>query len=304
MNTNQLLSFLVLTETNSYQKTAEQLHYSRSTVMEHIRALEQELGATLISTQDRKLIPTAAGERFRVHAQSMMQTYQNALVDAMASSGNQNLRVITSETLGLYFLNVPLSDLASCYPDMDLSVQFVPSQELQEHLLKDEADIAVQFSGHIWDTPPAIGLKRVKIYSDEAVFFTNPNSQLAHKENCCIQDLTGTRFILTMKGGIYSEHLARIYKETGVHITSMKYIDSGSLLKQFVSNHDCVSMLSKRVIQKELDCGELVELTLLNEKLLSDIIVLYPSKGEKNPVLKDFVRFMTRYLNLPKQQPK
>lgn len=40
MNTNQLLSFLTLAETNSYQKTAERLHYSRSTVMDHIRTLE------------------------------------------------------------------------------------------------------------------------------------------------------------------------------------------------------------------------------------------------------------------------
>lgn len=296
MNTNHLISFLVLTETNSYQKAAEQLHYSRSTVMEHIRALEQELGTSLIYSQDRKLLPTAAGERFRVHAQSIMQTYQQALVEAMTFSDNKKLRIITAETLGLYFLNTPLLKLIQTYPEFDLSVQFVPANESQERLLKGEADIAIQFSGQFWDTMPAIGLKKEKLCQDESVFFANPSSWLAKKPERDIQDLINTKFILTRKDGIYSGHLARILKDTGVRIVPMQYIDSGPLLKQFVINHDCVSILSRRVIQRELDSGELVELPLLEEKLMADVIALYPSRDEKNPTLRHFIRLAAYHM--------
>lgn len=297
MNTNQLLSFLTLAETNSYQKTAERLHYSRSTVMDHIRTLEQELGTALVFNQDRKLVLTAAGERFRNSAQSMMQIYQNAMVDAMTVSGNQKLRVITSETLGLYFLNRPLSKLIAAYPEIDLSVQFVPSHELQDRLRRDEADLAVQFSGHAWDVLPAVGLTQVKLGKDEAVFFANPKAWITQKENRCIQDLAQTRFILTLKGGVYSGHLVRLYKETGVHIVPTQYIDSGPLLKHFVLHHDCVSMLSRRVIAEEPERGELVELPLAPEPLLTDVVALYPPKGEKNPALQDFIRLTIRQLN-------
>lgn len=112
----------------------------------------------MVFSQDRKLVLTAAGERFRNSAQSMMQSYQNAMVDAMTVSGNQKLRVITSETLGLYFFNRPLSKLIAVYPEIDLPVQFVPSHKLQDRLRQDEADLAVQFSGPAWDVLPAVEL--------------------------------------------------------------------------------------------------------------------------------------------------
>ncbi|HCT92157.1 MAG TPA: LysR family transcriptional regulator, partial [Lachnospiraceae bacterium] len=47
MNTNQLATFLTLLQKRSYQKTAQDLHYSRSTAMDHINSLELELGTKL-----------------------------------------------------------------------------------------------------------------------------------------------------------------------------------------------------------------------------------------------------------------
>lgn len=296
MNTNHLMSFLILAETCSYQKAAEQLHYSRTTIMEHVRALEQELGTPLVSSQGRKLLPTAAGERFRVHAQSIMQTYQAALVEAMTLSDNQRLRIVTIETLGLYFLNAPLLDLIKRYPGIDLSVRFAASHEIQEMFQRDEADIAVLFSGQPWAPVPSLGLRQVRICGDEAVFFSNPDSWLAKKEDRRIEDLIHTQFILTKKDGIYSSHLTSIYKKTGVRVMSMQYIDSGPLLKQFVLNHDCVSMLSRRVIEEELRAGTLVELPLMEEPLMTDVVALYPASAENNSTLKHFIRMMTHHL--------
>lgn len=92
-------------------------------------------------------------------------------------------------------------------------------------------------------------------------------------------------------------HLVRLCKETGVHIVPTQYIDSKPLLKHFVLHHDCVSMLSRRVIAEELERGELVELPLAPEPLLTDVVALYPPRGEKNPALQDFIRLTIRQLN-------
>lgn len=297
MNTNYLISFLSLAETNSYQKTAEHLHYSRSTIMEHIHALEQELGVTLIQSQGRKLITTPAGERFKIHARKIVQTYQNALLEAMTFSNKQRLRIITIETIGLFFINTAIMKLIQTYPELDLSVQFVSPSKMQEMLLKNEADIAILFSNPPWDAVSSSGLKVEKICSDEAIFFANPNSWIAQKTDCSVRDLEMTKFILTKKDGIYSGHLMRLFKETGIHVVSMQYIDSGPLLKQFVINNDCVSMLSKRVIEEELRNHTLIEILPQEEKLMTDVIALYPYSTEENSMIKRFIRLISYHLN-------
>ena len=296
MNTNQILSFLTLAELGSYQKAAVQTHYSRSTVMEHIQALERELGVALFGHQGRCLVLTPAGKRFRLHAQTMFQVYQEALSDAMTSSANQSLRVMTIETLGLYFLPTPLSRLLSHHPELDLSVQFATSNTFLDELRRGEADIAFQFAGPNWSFIPASEFRQVPICRERVVFFANPTACLARKPDLSIRDLADARLILTKKDGIYNRFLRDIQRDTGLRFTPLQYIDSGSLLKQFVMDHDCVSLLSRRVIQEELDSGKLVELPLLEEELVTDVVALFPAAAEENSSLQELLQLAVKTL--------
>lgn len=296
MNTNQLLSFLALAELGSYQKAAARVHYSRSTVMEHIQSLERELGTVLFARQGRSLALTPAGKRFQTHARAMFQTYQEALADAMTCSENQSLRVMTIETLGLYFLTGPLSRLLSHHPELDLSVQFTPSNTFLEELRRGEADVAFQFAGPDWSFIPSPEFRQVPICREKVVFFANPTAWLARKPDPSIRDLADARLILTKKDGIYQYFLRGICRDTGLRFMPLQYIDSGSLLKQFVMDHDCVSLLSRRVIREELAGGKLVELPLLEEELSVDVVALFPAAAEDHAPLQELLRLAVKAL--------
>lgn len=297
MNTNQLLSFLVLAETGSYQRTAERLHYNRSTVLEQIHSLEKELGVNLFCKEGRRLRTTTAGDQFFLHAQSMMRAYQNALTETIEPTNNETLRIVTGETLGLYFLSVPFQRLIVRFPRIDLSISFRSDRSASDYIRNGEADIVVCFMEDLWNTPAGNGVVRTLLCKDEAVFFSSPDASFAKKDDRQLKDLSDANFILTKRGGVYSRHLATIYETTGLKIAPRQHLDSGSLVREVVKQLDCVSMLSRRVIAEDLADGRLVEHPLYPQPFMTDVVALYSEKDTEKPVLKEFLRIAKSYLH-------
>ena len=296
MNTNQLLSFLVLAETGSYQKTAERLHYNRSSVLEQVHSLEKEMGVSLFYKDGRRLRTTPAGDQFFLHAQSMMRSYQKAMTETIETINNETLRIVTGETLGLYFLSTPLQHLISKFPQIDLSISFRQDKGASEFIQNDDADVVVCFAEDLWNRPTGLGLLYTLLCRDEAVFFSSPKSTFAQKADRQLKDLAESNFILTKKGGVYSRHLTTIYENTGLKLAPRQHIDSGPLLREVVKQLDCVSMLSRRVIAQDLAEGSLVEHPLYPEPFMTDVIALYSERIAEKQVLKEFIRLTKTFL--------
>ncbi len=71
-------TFLDLAETRSFNRTAERLGVSQSTVSARIRALEALLGERLFARSRAGTRPTAAGERFEGHARDLRHGWAEA----------------------------------------------------------------------------------------------------------------------------------------------------------------------------------------------------------------------------------
>ncbi len=142
-----------------------------------------------------------------------------------------------------------------------------------------EADVAFVFSSRRSSTLPPSEYKQIPICREQIVFFANPYARLACKKGLCLADLAEANLILTNKDGIYSEWLTQLCKRAGLRISPCQYIDSGSLLKQFVMKHDCVLLISKRVIEQELLNGTLVELPLMRRLIRQAKCSMYKNLG-------------------------
>lgn len=296
MNTNQLATFLTLLQKQSYQKTAQDLHYSRSTAMDHINSLELELGTKLFEKKGREVVPTASGLQFHIHAQAMMESYQQALKDAANPVNTNLLRVLAIETLGLYFLRGPFVTMMSRYPELELSVRFGSHHAFCEKLRKGEADIAFGFAGQSWGRMPDEDFSVIPICRESIVFFTNPRSRLAGKKTVTIEDISKEEFLLVNRDGVYNEWIKRICRKSGVQIRPRRYIDSGSLLKHLVIENDCVSIVSRRVIEQELKSGTLVELPWNGENMYGEIIAVMPKNVVESDMRAELVHIVKKSL--------
>lgn len=78
MNLDAIRSFLHVSETGSFSIAAQRLGVMQSTISGRIQALEEELGCVLFSRGRGGAEPTPAGHDFRVHAEQIIQSWDQS----------------------------------------------------------------------------------------------------------------------------------------------------------------------------------------------------------------------------------
>ncbi|EFD01078.1 transcriptional regulator, LysR family, partial [Hungatella hathewayi DSM 13479] len=68
MNTTYFKDFLTIAELGSYEKAAEELYTTQSTLTKHIQKLESELGTTLFDRTSRSVRLNECGKIFLPYA--------------------------------------------------------------------------------------------------------------------------------------------------------------------------------------------------------------------------------------------
>src|SRR5687768_6090271 len=98
MDPHLLRTYVTVARLASFSEAARTLGYTQSAVSQHIAALEQDLGAPLLTR--RPVAPTAAGDRLLEHAGPLLLRLEAARADVvrMAAALDQGLTLATSAT--------------------------------------------------------------------------------------------------------------------------------------------------------------------------------------------------------------
>ncbi len=78
----RLRAFILIAETSSFTRTAEQLHLSQPALSYSIRKLEESMGLQLLARNTRSVELTPAGEHFLPQARRMLRDMNDAVRDA------------------------------------------------------------------------------------------------------------------------------------------------------------------------------------------------------------------------------
>src|SRR5262245_9323749 len=90
MTLQQLAYFLAAIEHGSFSAAAEANHMAQPSLSEQVRRLEDELGLPLFRRVGRGLVPTAAGDALRPHAERVLaevEAAREAVVDVRELRG-------------------------------------------------------------------------------------------------------------------------------------------------------------------------------------------------------------------------
>lgn len=79
MTFEELNTFITLTQTRSFSRTAELLFTSQSTVSFRIKKIEAQIGRTLFERNTRSIELTPAGEDFLFYASQLDALYREAI---------------------------------------------------------------------------------------------------------------------------------------------------------------------------------------------------------------------------------
>ena len=97
MDINLARTFLEIVETRSFQRAAERLHVTQTSVSARVRTLEELLGRPLFVRNKAGAVLTAAGEQFLPHATMLVQVWERARHQVAVPIGSRAVLAIGCE---------------------------------------------------------------------------------------------------------------------------------------------------------------------------------------------------------------
>ncbi len=145
MEFNALKAFLAVADTASFTEASERLFLTQPAVSKRIAALEAELGAPLFDRIQRRVELTEAGRALLPHARAILRQLEESrrAVADLSGEVSGELRIGTSHHIGLHRLPGPLRDYSRRYPEVQLDIRFLDSEEACRAVEQGDLELAV-----------------------------------------------------------------------------------------------------------------------------------------------------------------
>lgn len=180
----QLQCFLTLADLLNYNKTARVLYMSQPTISFQIKSLEEAFGAKLFVRDRQQVRLTEAGRAFREYAQTIMDTVDSAHEALSNIKTRLQLRVACGPVGQFVLLPSILRMLAEMYPDFELEVTELTTEQMITRLPEGKVD-ALLMVGSL----PVPGLRFDPLYEDSLVAMVSCCSPLAEMEAISVECL-------------------------------------------------------------------------------------------------------------------
>ncbi len=145
MNLENLSALLAVAETASFSEAGERLHLSQPAVSKRIATLEQQLGRALFDRIGREVRLTEAGRTLLPYARRALQEVEDGrrALSGLGGRVGGRLSIATSHHIGLHRLPLPLRAFTQAYPDVDLDIQFMDSEDACEAILHGRLELGI-----------------------------------------------------------------------------------------------------------------------------------------------------------------
>lgn len=242
MNIVSLRTFLAIVKTGSLVRASEMMNVTQSTVTARLKALETELGQTLITRHKNGARLTAAGIRLRRYAEAMTQLWTQARQEAALPSSMSGLCNIGCETgLWEHCGSLLLDAMRQNAPTMAVSAWHGSDTDNAEWLANGLVDVAIMHR-----VPPApSGLQTYALPSDRLVLVASrPDAPTRHDAGYIYVEL-GTEF---------ERQHTRAYADADT--AKLSYSHAGWALSHLLT-HGGSAYLPERIVAQDIASGRL-----------------------------------------------
>lgn len=146
MQTDLIQTFLDLAETRSFNRTADRLSVTQSTVSGRISSLEKMLGQRLFVRSRAGTDLTTEGLRFAPHARALMHAWTEARHAVGETGGALTMRIgIQHDLVSLHFSEL-ISDFRAALADTSFRFEADYSAQMSSDLMTGMEDFAILFT--------------------------------------------------------------------------------------------------------------------------------------------------------------
>ncbi len=232
MDIANLKAFMSISKTGSFSIASTELFISQPAISKRIAALESEINTPLFDRIGRKVRLTEAGKALHKHAQIILKEVDNAKqsIANLFDTTQGELKIATSHHIGLHRLPSVLTHYVSSYPDVDLAIDFMDSENACKLIEQGEIELAI-VTLPLTKIP---NLKQELIWDDPLSFVVNKKHEL-RGEKISLKKLTHYPAVLPSHGTFTREVIQRLFSNKNMELNikmSTNYLETIKMLIQ------------------------------------------------------------------------
>ncbi|MGA2590677.1 MAG: LysR family transcriptional regulator [Bryobacteraceae bacterium] len=271
MDLHQLRVFQAAVKCGGFTRASEQLHLSQSTVSQHIKLLEEELGCPLFLRVGKRVQVTEAGNVLLQYAETIFRDLKNAemAVREMNALQRGTVRLGVGPTTLTYRLPHVLGDYSRRFPNIELIVLAGTTEFLLDALRSQHLDLAV-----VMRTAFQPGLAVTPLGHEEMVVVLNRDHPLAHQRTVEPADLASFRFILYEKNTAMQNVIDRYFESLGVTPRIAMEVENNEAIKSLVRVGLGASIMPLCAVSEEPPGGLLRVLRVKGKPLTRELLLV------------------------------
>lgn len=201
----QLQAFVSVAEAKNFNRAAESLHLSPSTVSSLIAELEARLGFALFERTTRHVSVSARGREFRPYAMSVLRQLKIAEVAAfeLKKHSIRIVRVAAPQVVSASLLPKMIAGYTATHPDVRIHIVDAPVITLSDRIVAGDADLAIGP-----EQPMAKGVSATPLFDSRWVLWCHPKHPAAAMKQVKWADLAP--YTICAAGSDHEQSLAPV----------------------------------------------------------------------------------------------
>jgi molybdate transport repressor ModE-like protein len=285
----QRLRLLVeLRRRGSISAAADACRMGQPSATKHLKTLEAATGERLVERKGRGSRLTAAGEVVATHAQRVLDTLEgmHAELRALRDAELGTLTLAASSMPGSYVLPSILECFAERHPRVDVDVVIGSSAWVGERVARREVSLGL--AGEL-DWPE--GVLAEPFLADEVIGIAPPGRLHLRRGQATLEEIAAQTLLVRERGSstraVADRHLGR----AGYRPGKRWELDSSEAIKRSVRAGLGIGFVSRRVVEEELERGELDGFTLASVGPMNrSVYLLRPDGRDPLPAERAFIQ--------------
>lgn len=213
MDLHQLRVFQNAAKTGSFSNAGKEMFLSQSTVSQHIKQLETELGCHLFMRIGRRVVLTRAGEVLVEHCEKIFRDIRDAEMAVQEMDGvmKGKVRFASGSTTLIYQLAPVLELFQSRYPNIELVIVSDITDVMLQQIRSHRLDLAL-----VMETVTDGDLSFTPLCREELRIALPSRHPLASRKVLRVKDLEDLRFILYEQKTVMRELIDGYFVRLGI----------------------------------------------------------------------------------------
>lgn len=245
-----LQAFIAVSENRSFSQAAAQLHLTQPAISKRIAALEAELANPLFDRIGRQVSLTEAGRALLPRAQAILEQVEDSrrAISNLAGKVAGRLVLGTSHHIGLHRLPPVLREYIHRYPEVELDIRFMDSEQACRAVEHGDLELAVV----TLPPQPSALLHQISIWPDPLVLVSAREHPLCEAPRTDIAALARHPAILPARGTYTRSVIETALAAQGEHIDVRMETNYLETIKMLVSIGLGWSLLPRTMLDEEL----------------------------------------------------